>query len=227
MPAMNLLDMRGAYGGAISLAWDVLVAPVLLGCYAERWDAVAGPDALAPGMRVLDVGCGTGGLVALLAARHPRSSFVGVDLSEVMLDRAWRRHGGLPNLRLVRGDAMRLPLPDGAFDVVLSLASIKHWPEPGRGVRELLRVLSPGGRAFVMEADREAPREVAARFVARFRAAPAPLRWLMTEYLVRVVIAQGLSAATLAAHLHAAGFGDVAAERLTDLPGVVASGRRR
>jgi ubiquinone/menaquinone biosynthesis C-methylase UbiE len=223
---MNLLDMRGAWGSATSLSWDLVVAPVLLEVYEERWAAAARPDPIGPGMRVLDVGCGTGRFVASLARRHPRTTFMGVDLSEVMLDRAWRLHGALPNLRFERGDAMGLTLPDATCDVVLSFASIKHWPDPGRGVAEIFRVLAPGGRVVVLEADRDATRSVAERFVARFRWAPALLRRIITEYFVRVVIAQGITAAALERHLVTAGFEAVAVARQADLPGVIGQGRR-
>jgi ubiquinone/menaquinone biosynthesis C-methylase UbiE len=54
-------------------------------------------------------------------------------------------------------DVARLPFPDGHFDAVLSSGSIKHWPDQGAGLREIHRVLVPGGRAFVGEMNRLAP----------------------------------------------------------------------
>jgi ubiquinone/menaquinone biosynthesis C-methylase UbiE len=222
---LNLLEMRGAWGGITSQAWDVLVAPVLVGVYQERWDASVTPDAIQPGMRVVDVGCGTGHLVGWLARRHPRTSFVGVDLSPVMLDRAWRKHGGLPNLRLERGDALALPLPDASVDLALSFASIKHWPDPARGIAELRRVTSPGGQVVVLEADHGASRSSARCFIDRWTWVPAPLRWLLTEYLLRVVIAQGIGQGDLERWFHQAGFDAVTVEVPADLPGVIARGR--
>jgi ubiquinone/menaquinone biosynthesis C-methylase UbiE len=103
-----------------------------------------------PGMRVLDIGCGTGQLLGLV---HDRSSVaVGVDASARMLAAAKRlRDGPL----FVCGLAEDLPFAAGAFDVVTATLSLRHWQDADRGVGELARVLSPAGVAVVAETDME------------------------------------------------------------------------
>lgn len=107
---------------------------------------------LAPGQRVLDVACGTG-LIALPAAAAvgPRGEVVGVDLSSQMVDAARRRarEMELANATFERMDAERLDLPDATFDVALCALGLMFMPDPARAVREIRRVLRPGGRMAI------------------------------------------------------------------------------
>ena len=104
---------------------------------------------LQPGERVLDVACGTG-LVAFAAARAvgPQGRVLGVDLAGQMVDAATQRAAGLqlPNVAFARMDAETLALPDGGFDVVLCALGLMYVPEPEQALREIRRVLRPGGR---------------------------------------------------------------------------------
>ena len=104
---------------------------------------------LAPGERVLDVACGTG-LVAFAAAKAvgPGGEVVGVDISGQMIEAARLRADvrKVPNARFTRMDAETLTLPDAAFDVVLCALGLMYMPDPARALREMRRVLRPGGR---------------------------------------------------------------------------------
>ena len=103
--------------------------------------------ALRPGQRVLDVACGTG-VVARQAAPilGPTGSIVGVDVNENMLDVA-REHaptGGAP-VEWRQGDAASLPAPDADFDIVLCQQGLQFFPDKAGALREMHRVLKPGG----------------------------------------------------------------------------------
>lgn len=127
-----------------------------------RGDEWAWLDARVPaGARVLDVGCGNGALLGLLAPRL--ASGVGVDASPRMIDRARARNAGHTHLRFEPIDGPRLPLPDASVDVVISLLSFRYldWDPI---MQEFARVLAPGGRLLVVDmvaaplATRELPR---------------------------------------------------------------------
>jgi SAM-dependent methyltransferase len=105
---------------------------------------------LLPFERVLDLGTGTG-IVALAAARTANfyGGITAVDLSEGMLSAAKSRalQDGLSSrVAFSRMDAEALALKNAAFDVVLSLFALLHFPNPLMALRELFRVLRPGGR---------------------------------------------------------------------------------
>jgi ubiquinone/menaquinone biosynthesis C-methylase UbiE len=96
------------------------------------------------GAHVLVVGIGTG-----LDAPHlpPGNAYVGIDLTAAMLARVPRR----ADLALVRGDAMRLPFADDAFDFAVLHLIVAVVPHPDRCLAEAERVLKPGGRALILD----------------------------------------------------------------------------
>jgi ubiquinone/menaquinone biosynthesis C-methylase UbiE len=96
--------------------------------------------------RVLDVGCGTGQLASRIHGALPRCDVVGCDFSRGMLSHAAAR---APSLRWVQGDALRLPLLDASFDAAVSTEAFHWFPDPLAALRELHRVLAPGGWLLV------------------------------------------------------------------------------
>jgi ubiquinone/menaquinone biosynthesis C-methylase UbiE len=105
---------------------------------------------LTPVDRLLDVGCGTG--AASRAAARTAASVTGVDLSPKMIAEAKDLGGALENVRFEVADAERLPFDDGSFTAVLCSNSFHHYPDPAAAVREMARVLSPGGRLVIGDA---------------------------------------------------------------------------
>ena len=101
---------------------------------------------LAPGMRVLDAGCGPGHIVSALAARGLRVS--AMDGAEGMLQVARARLEAMRpefSVDFKQGDIERLPYADGAFSLVCSTGVIEYLPEDSKVMREFFRVLRPGG----------------------------------------------------------------------------------
>jgi SAM-dependent methyltransferase len=100
--------------------------------------------------RILDAACGNGRYSRfLLRWSDPDAFITGFDLSQTMLKRARRR---LPRQRVshVAADLTRLPYPDGFFDAIVCGWVLEHLPDPRLGLRELSRVLQPGGKMLLM-----------------------------------------------------------------------------
>lgn len=100
-----------------------------------------------PGWHVLDVACGTGVLLRLVAPMvTPGGRLAGVDLSPLMLAVARAKLTGVKPAEWYEANADRLPLPDSAFDLVLCQQGLQFFPDKAGAVREMHRVLRPGGR---------------------------------------------------------------------------------
>ncbi|ELP62414.1 class I SAM-dependent methyltransferase [Streptomyces turgidiscabies] len=100
---------------------------------------------LRAGARVLDAGCGTGrALRPLRAAVGPSGVVLGADLTPAMLEAAVRAGRGLDG-QLLLADAAALPLRSESLDAVFAAGLIAHLPRPGEDLRELARVVRPGG----------------------------------------------------------------------------------
>jgi ubiquinone/menaquinone biosynthesis C-methylase UbiE len=116
---------------------------------AEAQDALLALASPAAGERVLDIACGTG-LVSFEATQAVGQTghVLGIDLSERMVDAAKRRarEMKLSNCSFSRMDAETLALPDASFDVALCALGLMYMPDPEQALREMCRVLRPGGR---------------------------------------------------------------------------------
>jgi len=115
-----------------------------------RWRRLAAAAVVRPGDRVLDAACGTGYLTVADAEAGARE-VVGVDFSPRMLERARRK---APQIEWVEGDLLALPFDDESFDAATVGFGVRNLAELERGLRELRRVLRPGGRLAVLEITR-------------------------------------------------------------------------
>jgi demethylmenaquinone methyltransferase/2-methoxy-6-polyprenyl-1,4-benzoquinol methylase len=132
----------------IAPVYDAMNRAMTLGL-DRRWRRLTAQAVVRHGDKVLDACCGTGDLA--LAGRAAGGEVVGVDFSEAMLERARRK---APELEWVRGDAAALPFPDGSFDAVTVGFGIRNLADLEGGLRELARVLKPGGKLGCLEITR-------------------------------------------------------------------------
>lgn len=172
--------------------------------HARQWDELARTLLPVPeyrpqllrlvpeGASVLEIGIGTGGLLADLAERSSR--VIGVDHSPAMLEEARRRlESGVTNVELRLGEMTHLPLSDGSVGCVVANMVLHHAADPAAVLAEIRRVLAPGGLlllADVARHEREAAREQLAD------------QWL------------GFEQAELESWLMAAGFDHIVCERI-------------
>jgi SAM-dependent methyltransferase len=144
------------------------------------YDRVASAAPLE-GRDVLEVGCGRGGGAAFVFERHRPRALTGLDLASSAIERARREHGR-PGLQFVQGDAEALPFGEASFDAVLNVESAHWYPDIGRFLAEVFRVLRPGGYLLLADLrhidlskhadDALMPRSDMRRFVADLHASP-------------------------------------------------------
>ena len=169
----QLIDLTPRYGVMQAWVYETIVAPSVFATRAFLDDAFL--RFLPRGGRVLDVGAGGGKLTLYVAEQRPDLTVTGHDLSPQQVARGRRAAAKLGDrVSFVEGSALALPFAEAAFDGVLCCGSIKHWPDRSRGVAECVRVLAPGGRLLLTEADRSCTHEDASAFVAEWPV-PAPL----------------------------------------------------
>jgi ubiquinone/menaquinone biosynthesis C-methylase UbiE len=134
---------------AVATAYEELFVPALFQQWAPR---VADVAQIQPGQRALDVACGTGVLARQAAARVGPTGFVaGLDLNPGMLAVAEQL---APAVEWRQGAAESLPYADNAFDAVVSQFGLMFFRDPIQSLREMWRVLAPGGRLAVAVWDR-------------------------------------------------------------------------
>lgn len=205
------------------LFWDLFLGPVynrMIG-WALSDAYIRFADMINPAQHssVLDVGSGPGFLCFILAERNTTVSITGIDYSRTEVRNALKRLGkrGLRNCDFRVGNAMDLPFPDSSFDTVISFASIKHWPDKVRGLREIRRVLAPAGTALVLEANRECTDDEFKNFTTAFK------RWwvymrLFSWYARIITVDQGLTPDEFRRYAREAGFDEIEVEKVAGGP---------
>jgi demethylmenaquinone methyltransferase / 2-methoxy-6-polyprenyl-1,4-benzoquinol methylase len=134
--------------------YDLLNSVMTAGLH-HAWRVRAADQAgVGPGDSVLDVCCGTGDLAFELAGRiSPGGRVIGCDFSEPMLDLAREKavDRQAESVRFEWADALQLPYDDGRFDAVTVGFGVRNFADRDRGLREMGRVLKPGGRLVILE----------------------------------------------------------------------------
>jgi demethylmenaquinone methyltransferase/2-methoxy-6-polyprenyl-1,4-benzoquinol methylase len=156
----------------IAPVYDVMNRVMTAGLDA-RWRRLAAESVVRKGDRVLDAACGTGDL-AIADHKAGAGRVTGLDFSEKMLERARRK----APLEWVQGDMLALPFADGTFDAATVGFGVRNVEDLELGLRELRRVLRPGGRLAILEITQ--PRGALRPFYSLWfdRAVPLLGRWL-------------------------------------------------
>jgi arsenite methyltransferase len=148
---------RGPAYAVSRLGYDYAELAQLPVAVTSSFAGVGNPHAIAPievSAVVLDIGSGAG-TDLLLAARRvgPKGRAIGVDMTAVMRQRAMAgaTAAGLTNIEVRDGDATRLPLDDATVDIVISNGVLNLVPDKPAAVREIARVLKPGGRVQIAD----------------------------------------------------------------------------
>ena len=139
---------------AIAPRYDLLNHVLSAGMDRGWRDRAVDALSLSSGARVLDLCTGTGDLAIAIVQRANGASVVGVDFAGEMLRLASIKVSGASlqrRIRLVRGDATRIPLPDDCCDAATIAFGIRNVAQPDRALAELARVIRPGGRLAILE----------------------------------------------------------------------------
>jgi ubiquinone/menaquinone biosynthesis C-methylase UbiE len=151
--------------------------------------------ALNPDDVLLDLGCGTGAAVREAAASVHRA--VGIDLSPAMIEQARTLAAGFDNVEFRVSDVSGpLPFADREFTAIVCTTAFHHFPRPLETIAEMSRVLGPGGRLVIADANRRHPAVFALDLALR-KLQPSHVGFRSPSHLMRDLCAQGFARASV------------------------------
>jgi SAM-dependent methyltransferase len=147
-----LTDVIGETGRLFGDLWhryDDELFEESVALFARRFEANGFDTTWFRGKRCLDAGCG-GGRYSIAMARLGAEQVIGCDVSSEGILDCRRRAREIPTVSFEEASVLNLPFADQSFDFVCSSGVLHHTPDPARGLREITRVLRPGGRVFLL-----------------------------------------------------------------------------
>jgi len=212
------------------LVWDVMGSIYnrrIYNAIVELYAHITQELQIQGNARILDAGSGRGYISFMLAVKHPRAMITGIDYSFMQVREAekHRQKMKIVNCSFSRINVMNIRFQDDLFDAAVSIGSIKHWPDARQGLREIHRVLKPGGQLIISETDQGASDDALRQFLSRFKIWFIPDRFLFWG-LRHIVFGQSYSEITLAAAIREAGFRQVECQRVATCPYVIVKTRK-
>ncbi|MBF0224876.1 MAG: class I SAM-dependent methyltransferase [Desulfobacterales bacterium] len=171
MKVFNLFNnITSPYSTLEAWGYDYFIASAVYEFMDDfEWKKLGIWDVPSDGL-VVDIGCGGGHLLKKIAESRNDVTLMGFDLSYPQLMRSKQRLEKFSEkLNFINGSVLSLPFDKQSFDGLVSIGSIKHWPDPFLGLKECIRVVKKGGYLLIIEVDRGCYLKDADAFVKRFK----------------------------------------------------------
>ncbi len=212
------------------LLWDVMGSIYNQRIYdaiSELYDHILSEISTDGQRHILDAGSGRGYMSLMIAGKNPKATVTGIDYSAMQVRRAekLRMQKKISHCAFIHGNVMNLAFSDGLFDAAVSIGSIKHWPDGVRGLKEVSRILKPGGRLIISETDQATSDEALRAFIRRFSVWFIPDRLLFCG-LRHVIFGQSYTQTSLTDAVKHAGFRNIEFQSVPTCPYIIVKAQK-
>jgi len=142
---------------------------------------------------ILDVGCGTGNALILMARENQEAKYCGIDISSQMIEAARKKTKNNPNFEFQVADSARIPYAQDSFDLVLSSNSFHHYREPLKVLAEIKRVLKDGRVFFLVDACRDVFFPIRLQNIYRKRFEKGHINYYTTQEILKMLKKTGFN----------------------------------